>query len=145
MELNCNEIVLVNGESFLVVGVDHYYLYNCLNQQVTWKSYTLQNKDKRVGLSFTQGQLIFWRTVDFSDFQERELFEELTGIAHIQFEGDSGPSKPFASLIWFKDRNSTKEYYLIETFFEYTGVELIAANTMFQIGEKIDNEQISSS
>lgn len=144
MEILINNKVRIKGITYKVVGVDSYKLFNSLDKEVTWKSYTLVGDDVRVGISFTEGKYIFWDKVDFSKYSDLFLNMNLTGICNISFEGDKGPSTPIAELVWFNSKENIKDNLLIEKFiyFDDNNRTIKKSITFFQKGIEINEKEI---
>lgn len=133
----------LNNKTYEIVGIDTYCLFNHLGQKVKWKSYTLVCDKERIGLSFMNGSFFLWDEAPLETFPSKLLRLDLSGMAHITFEGDNGPSTPVAELIWFETPGAPEKNYLIESFLVLgEGKTLQSLQTLFQLGIEISGDGI---
>ena len=136
-----NQEIALKGKTYKVIGVDHYNLTNVLGKEQTWDSYTVVDKNNNktwisygvAGKYFTQ-----WAVLSEAVFKKAVVNAPfdcvLTGIANITFEGNPGYSTPFAEMVWFRPKERTYDFLLIERFLKQDGKTLIPQESYFQTG-----------
>lgn len=119
--------VLIEGDSYSVVGIDHYRLINFLMVRKVWDSFTISNQKERMSFSITENKIILWQISDEPIIRKKDLYDKhplnwnFSGIAQIQFEGDKGISQPIAELVWLQ---TNSKIFLFERFFNPSEPEL---------------------
>lgn len=101
---------------YSVVGVDHYFLKNLLQENKKWDSFTLVNSNTRINISNTYNQIILWQITKPVLSKGYILNWNFSGTAEIKFQGDKGISEPRAELLWFQSLRMNK-VFVHERFF----------------------------
>lgn len=102
-----------------LIGIDSYSLESFDGKKCGWPSFTLvsDRKDK-----FKRFWFVLWENKNWVLWLEAKsmtvpkgskLIPEKSGIAKIEFEGDSGVSTPFAALAQYK---VGRDYFSLERF-----------------------------
>jgi|SRR6185437_2970050 len=131
--LTLNQKKEVDGVTYEVIGIDSYTLTNIYEQKREWLSYTLvdvANKENRIwlGYGFADNFLIKQWLISEEEFkkntQKRPLNTDLTGIAHITFEGEQGYSIQNSEIIWYNSASDQYDFFVIERFLKEDGDKL---------------------
>ena len=115
-----------------LVGVDQYEMESFSGKKCRWPSYTLVSDAKGLFSRYwfvlwDKSKWILWTKARNPSVAARaKLIHEKSGIVHIAFTGDAGPSTPIAALVQYKLGN---EFFCIERF--------SGSQVMFFAGQKI--------
>ena len=105
--------VKVGGRVYTLIGIDRYQMMNTLRKPVDWRSFTITREAERLSFSIMNEEICLWRSCEMYP-REKTLICEYSGLAFVEFDGNQGPSKPFASLSWFEIDDPQYHYFAVE-------------------------------
>ncbi|SRR5258708_5863026 len=140
-KLTLHQEVSVDGNKYTVIGVDKYSLKNISGKIKEWESYTLKDtQGNKTWLSYgaVEDYFIQWALISEEDFNkqaEQSVNLDLSGIAHITFQGNPGFSTPEAEIIWFNLKNEEFDYVAFERFLEQKDNEITPLESYYNTGK----------
>ena|SRR5256885_2253409 len=121
-KLKINQEITLDGKNYKVIGVDYYRLKNVSGNTKEWVSYTLiDNEGNKTWISYgaVKDYFIQWSLIAETEFRKEVTVPanlDLSGIAHVTFEGNPGYSTPTAELIWFDLTSGPYDFVVFERF-----------------------------
>lgn len=147
-ELSLNQEVPLENKQYRVVGIDHYHLKNVLETEKEWKSYTLKDSEgNKTWISYgtIPDYFVQWQILDKEEFKKQAAAKspnlELSGIAHITFEGNAGYSSPNAEILCFPSSDTTYDFIAMERFLNQNGEITEPTEAYYQSGKILKNLQ----
>jgi hypothetical protein len=136
--------ITIKGNKYAVVGIDTYHLFNQLQKEKIWDSYTLVGNNERIGLTQIDQNFQLWRDSSANiQTVPGALILDNSGIANISFQGDSGPSTSIAELTWFNVNHKAYQYLVIERFLHLKCSKLENVDTHYYLGEQLNDVDIN--
>jgi hypothetical protein len=141
-DLKLNQEISLENKAYTVVGIDHYHLKNVLETVMTWKSYTLKDAEGNktwITYGIIPDYFIQWYILDKEEFKQQAATKspnlELSGIAHITFEGNAGYSSPNAELLCFPSAGTSYDFVAMERFLNQNGEIVEPTEAYYQSGK----------
>lgn len=133
--------VKIESDVYNLIGIDHYQLMNTLRKPLDWRSFTVTCESERLSFSIMKEEICLWHSCAMYS-REKTLICEHSGLALVEFEGNQGPSKPFASLLWFAIDDPQYQYFAVESFIDRDATTPSREDIHYFLGRVLSPEEL---